>query len=141
ECCVAHQCESCEPPDAGPDTGPDAAPDGSACQKTCATSADCDDGVFCNGQEQCDAGCCAPPLDVACNSHSPCIMDGCDEVSKTCLQKPTDADGDKYVSSTCGGDDCDDGDPTVYPGHAEVHDGKDNDCNGLVDDRVAQPKG
>lgn len=30
--------------------------------------------------------------------------------------------------------DCDDNDPDVYVGHPEVCDGKDNDCNGVVDD-------
>jgi hypothetical protein len=30
--------------------------------------------------------------------------------------------------------DCDDADAAVYPGHVEVCDGRDNDCNGIVDD-------
>ncbi len=53
-----------------------------------------------------------------------------------------DADGDGY---TVEDGDCDNNDPTVYPGAGEspidkdgdgfyVHDGKDNDCNGTVDD-------
>jgi hypothetical protein len=33
-------------------------------------------------------------------------------------------------------DDCDDADPSVYPGAVEVCDGLDNDCNDLVDDGV-----
>lgn len=41
-----------------------------------------------------------------------------------------DADGDGYVKASLGGTDCDDTDPTVYPGAAEVcADGKDNDCD------------
>jgi hypothetical protein len=63
----------------------------------------------------------------------------------------TDADGDGYTAEESyrqceeKGDfticaqalragDCDDNDPTVFPGADEVCDGKDNDCNGVVDD-------
>ncbi|MCO4813761.1 MAG: T9SS type A sorting domain-containing protein [Flavobacteriales bacterium] len=42
----------------------------------------------------------------------------------------TDADNDGFDSSL----DCDDNDDTVYPGATELCDGKDNDCNSLVDD-------
>ncbi len=45
----------------------------------------------------------------------------------------TDADGDGfYAEADCGGiQDCDDGDPSVYPGALEIkHDGVDQDCNG-----------
>ena len=34
------------------------------------------------------------------------------------------------------GDDCHDNDVTIYPGAAELCDGKDNDCNGLRDDAI-----
>lgn len=43
----------------------------------------------------------------------------------------TDADGDGY--STCTGD-CNDLDPGAKPGAAEVCDGRDNNCNGTVDE-------
>ncbi|MBI5479764.1 MAG: hypothetical protein HY906_12950 [Deltaproteobacteria bacterium] len=45
-------------------------------------------------------------------------------------QEP-DKDGDGY--GPCGGD-CDDNDPTVHPGAQEVVDGKDNNCDNLVDE-------
>ncbi len=49
------------------------------------------------------------------SAHSP----GCTE----------DLDGDGYPS----GADCDDGDPSVYPGAVEYWDRKDNDCDGVED--------
>ncbi len=45
-----------------------------------------------------------------------------------------DQDKDGYDSAKFGGSDCDDSDATVYPGASEICDGKDNDCNGLVDE-------
>ena len=53
-----------------------------------------------------------------------------------------DVDGDGHLAFGCaGGDDCDDSDPTIYTGHVETYDGKDNDCNGYIDDWTAEPKG
>ena len=60
-----------------------------------------------------------------------------------------DADGDGYgdpANSTqacatppgyvSNGTDCDDGDNTVYPGVPGICDGKDNNCNGTIDEGV-----
>ncbi len=44
----------------------------------------------------------------------------------------TDADGDGYYDADCGGDDCDDSDPTVNPGATEACDGVDTDCDGVL---------
>jgi hypothetical protein len=46
-----------------------------------------------------------------------------------------DEDGDGYDADS----DCDDGDPAVHPGAAEVCDEVDNDCDGEVDEDVASP--
>ncbi len=43
-----------------------------------------------------------------------------------------DLDGDGHDASICGGGDCDDADPSLNPSVAEICDGEDNDCDGLV---------
>jgi hypothetical protein len=48
--------------------------------------------------------------------------------------KTNDSDKDGYKSIPSGGEDCDDYDSAVNPGAEEVCDGKDNDCNGFVDE-------
>jgi formylglycine-generating enzyme required for sulfatase activity len=50
--------------------------------------------------------------------------------SQTTVPQGEDADGDDW-GRCC---DCDDGDDQVHPGRQEQVDGKDNDCNGLVDE-------
>lgn len=45
-----------------------------------------------------------------------------------------DADVDGFVASAWGGDDCDDADPAVHPGSEEWCDGRDEDCDGEVDE-------
>ncbi len=45
-----------------------------------------------------------------------------------------DLDGDGFTSTACGGKDCDDVDPTVHPGVMEICNGKDDNCNGQIDE-------
>ncbi len=45
-----------------------------------------------------------------------------------------DADQDGYKATWAGGNDCDDNDPKVYPGHVELCNGKDDNCNGQIDE-------
>ena len=112
---------STSPGDGGTDAGGDAS--GPA---VCASDADCDDGLFCNGPETCDPADGAAGADGCVAGESPCA-DGCDEASDTCDGSCADADGDGVEDAACGGSDCDDDDANRFPGNPEVCDAEDHD--------------
>jgi hypothetical protein len=118
-------------------------------------SCDCDDGLDCTDDLCIDGECvhspvhtrCAPgdycavgagcttggscraPED--CGQPEPCVYGAC--IDGRCMYSIFDADGDGRPPASCGGMDCDDLDPTVFPGAPEVCNGIDNDCDGVPD--------
>jgi hypothetical protein len=106
----------------------------------CANTPDrtpCNDGIFCNGAENCDrtVGCVAAER-AACDDGDPCTSDQCDELTRVCLNKGRDDDGDGEVDWHCpAGTDCDDRDPKRGSLQSEVcNDFIDNNCDGETDE-------
>ena len=55
-------------------------PDGACCDTSChfePDGASCPNGVFCDGQETCQAGECVDGPDPPCDDHDPCTTNGC----------------------------------------------------------------
>jgi hypothetical protein len=99
----------------------------------------CPSGQYCTVEKGCvSAPACAS--DAQCKDlwkNEPCKGNvRCDSASSVCLFDVLDKDGDKHPPPVCGGDDCDDGDAKQHPGNAEACDGKDNNCNGEIDEKA-----
>jgi hypothetical protein len=85
-----------------------------------AASASCDNGVFCDGEETCDAGTCQ----AGTNPCAPPLL--CDEEGDTCVECLTDGDCDDGVGCTV--DACDAGSCVNTPDNGSCDDGV--YCNG-----------
>ncbi len=74
---------------------------------SCATDADCDDRIFCNGDEVCDPTVgCIPGVAPDCEDGVDCTVDRCDVDTDACVYEPDDAACDDRV--VCNGDEvCD----------------------------------
>jgi MYXO-CTERM domain-containing protein len=108
ETCINGACHSSGDPCLTPSTGL-----GDACSIACDEAshactapnpdgAPCDDGVYCNGSETCQAGVCGA------SSGDPCASSGvCDESSHTCLADLVTCDGDHTLRTVAGAEtDC-----------------------------------
>ncbi|MFO0557640.1 MAG: MopE-related protein [Polyangiales bacterium] len=113
----------------------------------CFVDEDCDDQQYCTGVEACREGRCVPGAPVLCDDRDPCTIDRCDEGTRACRtsEATRDLDGDGHRGPIAGrqpgaadacGDDCDDDDRAVFPGAAEVCNGRDDNCNGVIDDNA-----
>lgn len=69
------------PPDERQDGGP---------VETCSNASDCDDGLFCNGFEDCVEGICQTVGHPACDDDVECTSDSCDEVIDACRHEVID---------------------------------------------------
>jgi len=106
-----------------------------ACNDKCSEDSECDDGLFCNGPEQCSRGRCSSTLRFPCSDGDPCTVDMCDEELDQCRYEAGDRDGDGYPMAGClDGTDCNDFDPEVHPGAEERCNSRDDDCSGVAEE-------
>ncbi len=102
----------------------------------CTTAADCERGAACVGEWSCQAefGCQFVSA-RDCNDADDCTVDSCVEERGGCVHDLRDVDGDTYADRACtGGDDCDDANPAIHPGAAELCNGADDNCDGMIDE-------
>ena len=90
-------------------------------------------GFSCSSDDDCLRG-------YRCNPVDALGVNTCVAANNRTICDAFNRDGDNYLAigapDECFGlrGDCDDEDPLTYPGAPEICDGKDNSCNGLVDD-------
>jgi len=72
-------------------------------------------------------------IDCACDSSSQVTQTAfAGMVEAVCIDN--DGDGYSKTGGNCGAVDCDDNDDTIHPGALELCDGKDNNCDGEIDE-------
>jgi hypothetical protein len=86
-------------------------------------------------------GGCPEDCDDGIDNDSDGLIDCAD--ADACGEEPAcdcdvDNDGHNKAGGGCGGNDCRDDDPSVYPGAPERCDSKDNDCDGTVDEGATE---
>ena len=102
----------------------------------CSGDDDCDDSDPCNGDETCSGGgMCMIGDPLVCDDGDACTAESC-VAPGGCMSTLIDGDGDGQASTDLGdcGTDCDDDDDTVFEGAVDACDGKDNDCDGSMDE-------
>lgn len=137
---------------------PGASPDGCApaeappCRGMCSEETDrcVDECPDADGDGHAETSCGGDDCDDQDADRFPGSVEVCDPAGHDEDCDPTtfgvlDGDGDTFTSASCCngadgsrvcGDDCDDGDPSVHPGEAETCDGRNNDCDGAIDEGV-----
>lgn len=127
-----------------PGTPPDCADEFECTEDRCANNtcvnvpahARCGEGKICRPAE---GGCVAPPPcrdNADCVTDDPCQVGACDAATRACAFTPFDGDEDGHAPRVCGGDDCDDSKGRVRPGHPEECNGRDDNCDGVVDEGI-----
>ena len=58
---------------------------------TCTMDAECDDGLYCNGTETCNAGSCQAGVPIVCDDGVACTDDSCSEETDSCVSLPINA--------------------------------------------------
>jgi hypothetical protein len=126
ECTV----DACSPGDAADPSGCVSAPTDHLCNGFCTMGGRC----------SIEAGGCVGATERECTDGDACTIDSCSEARRMCLFQPRDDDGDGAPAMSVGprrclgGTDCDDTNPAVGPTAVEGCNGRDDDCDGAVDE-------